>query len=136
MIIRPNAILVNVKDDDNKRWNVVYIRGEDGKYSHVGKEYIKTTNPLNLDPFVNWLDGIPDKEWIHPVHAKPDGIGGWYLKAYDTYNEVRWNNKSISFSKLNELGIIFQCFDKLLDRYKNMTDEQLEKELNIGRIYK
>ena len=136
MKIRPNAILVNVKDNDGKRWNVVYVRGEDGKYSHIGQEYIPTTDIINLDPFVNWLDYVPDKEWVHPVHAISDGNGGYHLCAYDTYHEVRWNEQSITLKKLNELGIIFQCFDKLLDSYKNMTDEQLEKELNIGRIDK
>jgi len=134
MIKRPNAILVNIKDNNGKRWNVIYIRGEDGKYTHVGHEYIKTTDLTNLDPFENWLDYIPDKEWVHPVCARSDGTGGWYLKAFDTFNECRYNNESISLKKLNEMRIIFKCFDKMLDKYKNMTDDELSKELDIGKI--
>jgi hypothetical protein len=134
MIPRPNAVLVNVKDNTGKRWNVIYIRGEDGKYSHIGQAYEKTSDLVNLDPFVNWLDMIPGKEWVHPVIAKPDGKNGWYLKAFDTYNEARWNDESVSLSKLNEMGVIFKCFDKLLDEYKNMTEEELLEELNVGRL--
>ena len=135
-MIRPNAILVNTKDNTGKGWNVIYIRDDKGNYSNTGQEYIKTNDLTNLDPFVNWMDWVPDKEWVHPVHANPDNNGGWYLKPYDTYHEVRWNGESITLKKLNELGIIFKCFDKLLDSYKNMTDDKLLEELNIGRIDK
>jgi hypothetical protein len=135
-MIRPNAILVNVKDSDGKRWNVVYIRDENGTYSHTGSEYVPTTDFMNLDPFVNWLEVPVDKEWVHPVIAKKASDGGWLMRAFDTFNEARWNGKSISLEKLNELGVIFQCFDKLLDHYKSMTDDELLEELNIGRIDK
>lgn len=135
-MIKPNAVLVNITDSTGKRWNVVYIRAADGSYSHAGQEYVKTTDPLNLDPFVNWLDCIPDKEWVHPVHAKSDGRGGWHLKAYDTYHEARWNDQSVSLQKLNEGGLVFHVFNKLLDSYKDMTNEELLNTLNIGRTNK
>jgi len=131
---RPNAVLTNVKDNNGKRWNVVYIRLENGTYTHTGSEYVKSDSPMTLDPFVNWLDYVPDREWVHPVHAITDDNGGWYLVAYDTYHESCWEGKSITLDKLSSLGLLFKCFDKLLDWYKNATDDELLEELNIGRI--
>ena len=136
MIKRPNAILTNRTDSNNKRWNVVYIRLEDGSWTHSGQEYIKTDNPLNLDPFVNWLDWIPDKEWVHPVIAKSDGNGGWYMKGFDTFNEARFNDKSVTLQEIYDKGVLFLFFGKLLDHYKNKTDEEILEILNIGRIDK
>ena len=135
-MIRPNAILTNVKDTSGKRWNVIYIRNENREYSNVGGEYVKTTDLTNLDPFVNWLDFPPDKEWVHPVIAKPAPQGGWMLKAIDTYHEARWQGQSITLEKLNKAGLVRQCFDKLLDGYQQMTDEEFLAELNLGRIDK
>lgn len=134
MIIRPNAILVNVSDSEGKRWNVIYIRGEDGKYTHVGNEYTPTPNPVNLDPFVNWSDLMIGKGWVHPAYAKSDGNGGWYISAYDTYNQAQWDGKETTLEELNERGVVFACFDSLLDRYKNMSDEELETVLKIGKL--
>lgn len=134
-IKRPNAVLVNIQNKTGKRWNVVYMRDDKGNYTHSDYiPYIKTDNSLDLDPFVNWLD--IDKEFAHPCHAKSDLKGGWWFQAYDTYHEVMWNGKPIKLSKLNELGLVSKVFDKILDLYKNMTDEELLDELNVGRLDK
>lgn len=133
-MIRPNAILVNVADSEGKRWSVVYIHLPDGKWTHTGHPYVETTDLMNGDPFVRWMMPIPGEEWVHPVHAVSDGNNGWYLKAYDTFFESRWEGQSMSLEEMNKRGILFQAFGKLLDSYASMTDEELEKELNVGRI--
>jgi hypothetical protein len=132
-MIRPNAILINVKDVNNKRWNVVYIQEGAEIYSNVGEEYIKTKDPTNLDPFVNWLDYIPNTEWVHPVYAKRDS-NGWKLKAFDTFNKCEYYGESISLDKLFERGVLFKTFDKLLNNYKCLNDDELLEVLNSGRI--
>lgn len=129
---RPNGILIN-KEMDGKRWNVVFIRKEDGSWTNTYQEYKKTDEPTNLDPFVNWLDWIPDKEWVHPVIAKDDERGGWFLRAFDRFQEMRFNDKSVTIQEVFEKGLLFSYFNKLLDHYQNMTDEQILETLNIGR---
>jgi hypothetical protein len=133
MIIRPNAILINAKGSDGKHWNIVYIRLENGKYVSCINEYTKTTDFANLDPFVNFMDWFPDKVFVHPVYGKSDGKSGWYLRAYDTYQELTKDGHSYTFDDLYKNGLLEKVFDLLLLKYNNYTDDELLEHLNFGR---
>jgi hypothetical protein len=136
MIKRPNGILIN-KEMDGKRWNIVFIRLDDGSWTNVYEEYVKTTDPTNLDPFVNWLDYIPDKEWVHPVVAKKsDEKGGWFIRAFDTFQSMRYNDKDATTKEIYDKGLLYIYFDKLLNHYQNMTDEKILEIINEGRTNK
>ena len=116
----PNAILINKTDSSTgKRWNVVYIKTGVETYTHVGSEYVKTDDITNFDPFVNWLDYIPNKEWVHPVVATPSDIGGWYLCAFDRFHNATYNGKDTTLDFLYSNNLLFKMFDKLLKSYEN-----------------
>ena len=132
---RPNGIMF-VKAVKGKKHCFVYVRDiADHYWGPYEQEYVPTTDPTNMDPFVNWTDIIPGREWVYPVIAKQDKTG-WMFRAYDTYNEVMWNNKSETLVYLDAAGVIFKFFSSVLDAYKNMNDDQLLEELNVGRIDK
>ena len=136
---RPNGMLFNVKGKDGKRWNLVYVKKQDGTYESSANEYIPTDNPLNLDPFVNWLDYIPNKEWMHPIVVITDENGGWRIKPFDTYNQITFEGKTADdkqsyFEVLFRSGVIEKMIDKTLSKYEQMNDEELLNELNISRM--
>jgi hypothetical protein len=133
MIKRPNAIMF-VKTVQGKEYIFVYVR-EDGHYlGPFERNFIRTTDPFNLDPFENWLDFIPEKEWVHPVVAERDATG-WWFKGFDTYTEVMWEGKSTTLNYLHDTKNLYKFFDFILDTYKNYTEEELIKELNVGKIF-
>jgi hypothetical protein len=116
----PNAILINKTDSSTgKRWNVIYIKTGVETYTHVGSEYVKTDDITNFDPFVNWLDYIPDKEWVHPVVATPSNNGGWDVCAFDGFHNVTYNGKDTTLDFLYSNNLLFKMFDKLLKSYEN-----------------
>ena len=133
MIPRPNAIMLVMPVKDVP-YVFVYVRdGVNHYWGPFDQKYFKTTDPCNLDPFVNWLDFPPDHEWVHPVITHRMTGLGWMFKAYDTYHRVFWDDKPTTLKALTDAGNLFLFFDKILDTY-NIPDDELLKELNVGRI--
>jgi len=134
MIPRPNAIMF-VKPVQGKTYVFIFVRDDGDHYwGPFEQEYVKTTDFTNLDPFENWLDFPPDKEWVHPVLAKKDDKIGWWFKPFDTYHEVRQNNEKTTLNILYDTSQLYPFFSRILDGYKNMTEEELLEELNVGRL--
>lgn len=129
---RPNGIMF-LKSIDDIKYICIFILNDDGTYSWFAKlNYLKKLGTLN--PFENWLDYIPNKEWIHPLIIEKDEKNGWELKPFDTFNEIKWESESTTLENLHEKNVLYKFFDIVLNNYKNMTDEELEKELNIGKL--
>lgn len=112
----------------------VYVRDEGDHYWGPFEEpYVETKIPGNLDPFENWLNFPPKREWVHPVLARRADDKSWMFKAYDTYNTVTWDGQPTTLKSLSDDGNLFLFFDKVLDAY-NIPDEELLEELNVGRL--
>lgn len=128
---KPNGLMVNLEARDNKRYNVFYLRNEDGSYEEVAQEYKQTTDVANLDPIVNWLTWIPNKEWIHPV----SGVfanGGLIVKAIGEYHESEWKGKSMPVDDMYLGGVLFKKFDEILDSYtKENSETQIDNLIAV-----
>jgi len=132
MIKRPNGIIVNITIND-KRYNVIYRRVGNVVDAILQLEYKKIET--SLFPLDNWLDYIPDKEYVHPILIEVSDKGGWGIHPYDTFNEVMWDGKSTTLKDLNDKQLVYPFFDTILDAYAKYTDEELLAELNVGRPF-
>ncbi len=132
MIIRPNAILLHYINDSGE-WNIIYIKTSANEYLTLHDKYVKTLDMTNLDPFVNWSSILSCESWVFPVYAKVNELkGGWNLRAFDTYNQLRSEGKETTFKEISERGILKECFEKILNRYNNYTDDELLIELSYN----
>jgi hypothetical protein len=130
MIKRPNGIIIN-KTINDRRYNIIYHRVGNIWDSILQLNYNKVE--MSLFPLDNWLDYIPNKEFVHPILIEISDKGGFNIHPYDTFNEIMWDGKPTTLETLNNDKLVYPFFDRVLDGYSKLTDEELLVELNIGR---
>lgn len=122
---KPNGLMINIENADNKRYNVFYIKNEDGSYREFSQEYKKSTNIASFDPIDNWLTLVPDIEWIHPISGAFDNDGGFTVKAAGRFHQSQWKGQNMSIKDMYFSGVLFKKFDEILEYYDKTPIENI-----------
>ena len=113
---KPNAIIF--RESPDLLGCVVRLEDCKWKEGYLPIAYKKTTDPLNLDPIVNWMEFPSDREYVHPANITNDDNKARVV-AIDTYHIITVDGIPVKLTELASSGNVWNFFNKVLDSYNS-----------------